>query len=60
MILNRIWGEERLRANSWAVQRDPDPLDELLWRKRDVAILDVPLEDYVVGLHAALLAPAHK
>jgi hypothetical protein len=60
VILNRIWGEERLRANSWAIQRDPDSLDELLWRKREVAIMDVPLEDYVGGLRTALLAPADK
>jgi len=60
VILNRIWGEERLRANSWAVQSDPDLIDKLLWRKRDVEIHDIPLEGYVVGLREALLALAHK
>jgi hypothetical protein len=60
VILNRIWGEERLRASSWAVMRKPDPLDKGLWSKRDVTILDVALEDYVVGLREALLAPARN
>jgi hypothetical protein len=60
VILNRIWGEERLRSTSWAVQRTPDPLEERLWIKRDVEILDVSLEDYVVGLREALAAPAHN
>jgi hypothetical protein len=58
VILNRIWGEERLRSKSWAVQRRPDPLDKELWGKRDVQILDVSLEDYVQGLRNALLAVA--
>jgi SIR2-like domain len=59
VILNRIWGEERLRSTSWAVQRTPDPVEERLWIKRQVEILDVSLEDYVVGLREALLAPAN-
>ncbi len=56
VILNRIWGEEKLRSTSWAIQVDPDPLDQMLWSNRDVTILDVPLEDYIDKLRDALLA----
>jgi hypothetical protein len=40
--------------------RDPDAIDQGLWRKRDVTILDVPLEEYIVKLREALLASARK
>jgi hypothetical protein len=60
VILNRIWGEERLRAASWAVQLRPDLVDKGLWSKREVMIFDASLEDYVAGLREALLAPAHR
>ncbi|HEV8374535.1 MAG TPA: SIR2 family protein, partial [Actinomycetota bacterium] len=56
VILNRIWGEEELRSTSWAIQLNPDPVDEGLWRKRDVMILDLPLEDYIGSLKEALVA----
>src|SRR6266545_2784544 len=56
VILNRIWGEEKLRSKSWAIQRNPDPVDEGLWSRRDVQSLDVPLEDYIDGLREALRA----
>jgi hypothetical protein len=56
VILNRIWGEEELRSTSWAIQLNPDPVDEGLWRKRDVVIMDLPLEEYVGSLRQALLA----
>ena len=54
VILNRIWGDETLRSKSWAIQRNPDRLDKELWNRRDVMILDVPLEEYVEGLREAL------
>jgi SIR2-like domain len=60
VILNRIWGQERLRSTSWAVQRDPDRIDEKLWTKRDVEILDTSLEDYIAGLRGALPASARR
>jgi SIR2-like domain len=56
VILNRIWGDEKLRAKSWAIQRNPDPLDEGLWSIREVMILDVSLESYIARLRKALLA----
>jgi hypothetical protein len=56
VILNRIWGDENLRSKSWAIQLNPDPLDEGLWHKRDVMILDFALDAYIAELRAALLA----
>lgn len=60
VILHRIWGEQKLSYKSWAIQLKPDPLDCEFWQKRDVEILDVPLEDYVAGLTHGLqdLPPA--
>lgn len=54
VILHRIWGEQKLSWKSWAVQLNPDALDREFWRKRDVEILDVPLEDYVAALRKQL------
>ncbi|MGH2702308.1 MAG: SIR2 family NAD-dependent protein deacylase [Actinomycetota bacterium] len=56
VILHRIWGEQRLTFTSWAVQFRPDSLDRRFWRKRDVEIMDVALDDYVVELTKRLTA----
>jgi hypothetical protein len=45
VILHRIWSERDLGYRSWAIQRDPDPLDQELWGRRDVDIWDVPLSE---------------
>jgi hypothetical protein len=49
VILHRIWGQQPFedRFASWAIQKDPSRLEEKLWRRRNVEILDVDLEDYV-------------
>lgn len=54
VILHRIWGEQRLSWKSWAIQIDPDPIDEEFWRKRDVEILRLPLAEYIQVLEQAL------
>ena len=56
VILHRIWGEQKLTYKSWAIQLNPYPLDQEFWRKRDVDILDVRLEDYVAALMERLNA----
>jgi hypothetical protein len=56
VILHRIWGEQKLSYKSWAIQREPQPIDQQFWRKRDVDILDVPLERYVAALNERLQA----
>jgi hypothetical protein len=50
VILHRIWGEQKLTWKSWAIQLNPQPIDQEFWRKRDVDILDVRLEEYVAAL----------
>lgn len=50
VILHRIWGEQKLNWKSWAIQLDPDPMEEAFWRKRGVEILNVRLADYVAAL----------
>jgi hypothetical protein len=54
VILHRIWGQQRLDYASWAVQRHTHALDEKLWSKRGVEILDVPLEYYATALETRL------
>ncbi len=54
VILHRIWGEQKLSYKSWAVQLRPHLVDREFWRKRDVDILDLPLESYLEQLKCAL------
>ena len=56
VILHRIWGEQKLSWKSWAIQLNPDPLDKECWKKRDVDILDVRLEEYVAALSERMQA----
>jgi hypothetical protein len=56
VILHRIWGSQRLRYVSWAVQLDPEPVDQQSWALRDVQIFSARLEDYVAGLRTELAA----
>ena len=54
VILYRIWGEQKLRYKSWAVQLHPSELDREFWELRGVDVLDHPLDAYVAALEAAL------
>jgi DNA-binding SARP family transcriptional activator/class 3 adenylate cyclase len=56
VILNRLWGDQPLSYRSWAVQSQPMPLEREFWRRRDVDVYELPLEEYVQGLaqHAGL------
>ncbi len=56
VILHRIWGEQKLSYNSWAIQMNPLPVDQRFWSKRDVEILNADLADYIAGLRARLEA----
>ena len=59
VILHRIWGQQAFedKFTSWAVRKDPSRLEDRLWRKRNVEILDVDLEDYVGALTRFGLGP---
>jgi hypothetical protein len=56
VILRLISLERNLTYNSWAVQLNPQRLDQRFWQQRNVEILDVPLEQYVATLRARLEA----
>ncbi len=47
VVLYRLWGEEPPAYRSWAVQPEPLPLERQFWRRRDVDVLEAPLERYV-------------
>jgi DNA-binding SARP family transcriptional activator len=50
LLLHRLWGDQPLSYRSWAVQPEPMPLEREFWRRRDVDVLEIPLERYVAGL----------
>ncbi len=54
VLLNRLWGEEKVGYRSWAVQPEAPPLEIESWRRRDVDLFDVPLEQYVETLERRL------
>lgn len=54
VILHRIWGSQQLKYKSWAVQLDPDAVDQQCWALRDVILVRARLEDYVEALEGAL------
>jgi hypothetical protein len=50
VVLNRLWGDQPLSYRSWAVQPAAKPLEREFWRRRDVDVLEAPLEAYAAGL----------
>jgi hypothetical protein len=58
VILHRIWGEQPLSYRSWAIRNDVDAVEGALWGARNVAVLDLPLEDYMTELEQRLTALA--
>jgi hypothetical protein len=54
VMLHRIWGEQELEYPSWAIQNDPDEMEQAVWAKRNVEILKLELGDYVEQLRAAV------
>ena len=49
-IFHRMWQERKRGYKSWAIQLDPEPIEQAFWQKRGVDILNVRLEDYVAEL----------
>jgi hypothetical protein len=54
VILHRLWGNGAVGWNSWAVQLRPDSVEERVWGRRGVELLDARLEDYIGQLSVAL------
>jgi hypothetical protein len=53
-ILYRIWALQKVDFKSWAIQHDPDDLDQLAWKNRGVHILAEPLDAYIKALGVKL------
>jgi hypothetical protein len=56
VILHRVWREARLNNKSWAVQWTVSPIDQGLWRKHNVDILETDVGRYMEALELALQA----
>lgn len=54
VILHRLWGDEGLAYNSWAIQPHPERIDERAWYRRGVELLDSRLEEYTERLEEAI------
>jgi DNA-binding SARP family transcriptional activator len=50
VILNRLWSDQPLSYRSWAVQPDAKALEREFWRRRDVDVDELPLEQYIETL----------
>lgn len=50
VILRRIWGQQNLKNNSWAILLKPEDIDQIFWMKRDIQLINAALGDYVQEL----------
>ena len=54
VFLHRVWGEERGRYRSWAVESRPEPFARELWRHLGVDLLDISISEYLTQLEDRL------
>jgi hypothetical protein len=50
VILHHIWSQQVRKMGSWAVERDPDPIDEEFWSRHNVKTVQARLEDWLVAM----------
>ena len=62
VILQRVWGQQRLSWQSWAIQRGPSALDRRFWDRRGIDVMDEELKRYIATLqqHIDGLKPAGR
>jgi hypothetical protein len=62
VFLIRVFGDRGQSNTSWAIEREPDRLDERFWQRMGVDLAAVPLDDYVreLGEHLARVAGARQ
>jgi SIR2-like domain len=54
-ILQRIWQEQRGEGyTNWAVLLNPEKIDKESWEKRNVQVIEVPLDEYVNRIDGTL------
>jgi protein kinase-like protein/SIR2-like protein len=56
LILNRLWGNQKLSYRSWALHETPTPVEREFWRHRDVDVLELPLAEFVEALREQVFA----
>jgi hypothetical protein len=54
VFLHRVFGDEPINYRSWAVEPSPEPIRREFWRRRDVDVLEAPLDEYVHELERRL------
>jgi hypothetical protein len=54
LLLSRLRGDQPLSYRSWAVHPAPTPLEREFWRRREVDVVELPLEQYAEVLAAHL------
>ena len=56
VILHRIWTEQMTTGtySSWAIQVNPEELDQKFWQRRGVDVIDMRLEQYLEQLRERL------
>jgi hypothetical protein len=54
VILYRLWQQRELSFQSWAIQLEPDVIDQKFWARYDVEFKEIPLHHYVAMLNAKL------
>ncbi|MEP7335320.1 MAG: BTAD domain-containing putative transcriptional regulator, partial [Actinomycetota bacterium] len=54
LLLNRLWGDEKVGYRSWSVQPDASALETEFWRRRDVDLFELGLDEYVNALEQRL------
>jgi hypothetical protein len=47
VILRQICAEQAIKTGGWSIQRSPSEIDRRFWALQGIAILDVPLGDWV-------------
>ena len=58
LLLNRMWGDDKLAYRSWSVQPDASTLETEFWRRRDVDVFRSPVDEYVTALEQRIAADA--
>ncbi len=56
VFLQRVWGEQRLGAQSWAIADRADRVEKRFWNDLGVDLFDVPLTTYLDELRDRLAA----
>jgi hypothetical protein len=50
VILRRIWSEQKIPGQSWAIQKESEDYDRQFWNRRNVQIRSEDLSEYVAEL----------